>query len=71
MRELRAQLRDLLRADAEAESVLELDREAARQVQLAFYAEQIARKPVSSVLAEAGAQAFQYLEATRPPGAAA
>jgi uncharacterized protein YceH (UPF0502 family) len=59
---LRARLRRMLDEANDAETELELDEGAARQVQLAVYADQVARRPVSPALADARVQAFRYLE---------
>ncbi len=63
VRRLQQELRGLLETDADDEPALDLDVAAARQVQLAVYAEQSARKPVSAALGEARVKAFEYLEA--------
>jgi len=55
-----SQLRERLNDSRDAS--LDLDPDGARQLQLAVYADKVARKPVSAVLAEARRQAFRYLE---------
>lgn len=62
VRRLRAALRESLERDAGEEHVLDLGLEEARQVQLAVYCDQLARKPTSEALADARVQAFRFIE---------
>jgi len=60
--QLCAALRSMVEHDLDAPVTLELGAAEARQVQLAVYAEQAARRRVSPTLANARQQAFHYLD---------
>jgi hypothetical protein len=59
-------LRSMVEHHPHAPDTLELGAEAARQVQVAVYAEQTSRRRVSPTLAHARLQAFNYLESLSP-----
>jgi hypothetical protein len=62
VRRLCGRLRQKLGEGRADDAPLDLDVDTARKLQLAVYAEQAARKPVSAALAEARRQAFHFVE---------